>query len=163
MVKTMAILLVLSVASVAIAQSNIPLGSRLKLRWKGSKVYLREGANEHEFDVRGQYHAMALDKVILQSAKEAGGFIYLLLDVTGPSKLPGDAHQCGAGSESDLIWLKLGPDWTVQDTKDFRYESCWSDISPDEPPKWTGDTLKVSVFSAEGGREERLPGGDLHL
>ena len=148
----MAILLALCVADCAIAQSNVPLGARLKLHWKGNAVFVREGDREHELDVRGHFHAVKLEKVVLQSAKEAGGFIYLLLDVTGPSKLPQDSHQCGAGYESDLIWLKLDPDWKIQDAKDFRYESCWSTISADDPPQWTGDTLRVSVFSVAGGK-----------
>lgn len=151
-VKTITILLVLCFAGSAISQSNVPLGARLKLHWKDSTVYLREGDKVHELELRDHFHAMTLAEVILQSAKEAGGFIYLLLDVTGPSKWPPDSHQCGAGTESDLIWLKLDPSWKVQDSKDFRYESCWSDISADDPPKWTGDTLKVSVFSAAGGK-----------
>ncbi len=148
--KTITILLVLCAA--ALGQSNVPLGARLKMHWKGSTVYLREGDKEHSLDLKDQYHAVRLDQVVLQSAKEAGGFIYLLLDVTGPSKLPPDAHQCGAGTESDLIWLKLLPDWKVQDAKDFRYESCWATISADDPPKWEGDTLKVSVFIATSGK-----------
>lgn len=150
--KTIAILFALAVASSAIAQSNVPLGARLKLHWKGSTVFIREGAKEHELDLRDHFHAVRLDLVVLQSAKEAGGFIYLLLDVSGPSKLPPDSHQCGAGTESDLIWLKLAPNWKVEDARDFRYESCWATISADDPPKWTGDTLKVSVFIAEADK-----------
>ena len=142
----------LCVASVALGQSSVPLGARLKLHWKGSTVYVRDGAAEHELGVRDHFYAAALDKVVLQSAKESGGFTYLLLDVTGPSKLPRDSHQCGAGDESNLIWLKLDKDWKIQDAKDFRYEPCWSDISADDPPKWQGDTLQVSVFSAAGGK-----------
>jgi hypothetical protein len=132
-------------------QSSAPLGARLKLHWKGATVYVREGSSEHELAIRDHFHAVILEKVILQSAKEAGGFIYLLLDVTGPSKVPADSHQCGGGTESDLIWLKLDKDWKVQEAKDFRYDSCWSTISADDPPKWEGDTLKVSVFSVASG------------
>lgn len=150
--KTVIIVLALCAAGPAIGQNTVPLGARLKLHWQGSMAYLREGATEHPIDLRDHFHAVSLASVVLQSAKETGGFIYLLLDVTGPSKLPRDSHQCGAGNESDLIWLKLDSDWRVQDAKDFRYESCWSDISADDPPKWTGDTLKVSVFSAAGGK-----------
>lgn len=150
--KTVATLLVFCATTWTVAQTNIPLGARLKLHWKGSSVYFREGDKEHELDLRDHFHAVSLEKVVLQSAKEAGGFIYLLLDATGPSKLPRDSHQCGAGNESDLIWLKLAPDWKIQDAGDFRYESCWSDISADDPPRWTGDTLKVSVFNAQGGK-----------
>jgi hypothetical protein len=134
------------------SQSNAPLGARLKMRWQGSTVILSEGAASHRLELRDRFHAVNLEKVILQSAKESGDFIYLLLDVAGPSKLPRDSHQCGGGSESDLIWFKLDKSWKVQDAKAFRYESCWSDISADDPPKWQGDTLKVSVFSAAGGK-----------
>jgi hypothetical protein len=141
-------------AGVGVAQQgSAPLGARLKLRWQGSTVTLREGSNAHELAIRDQFHAVRLDKVVLQSAKESGGLIYLLLDVTGPSKVPSDAHQCGAGTESDLIWLKLDKDWKVLDAKNFRYDSCWSTISADDPPKWEGDTLKVTVFSVASGGE----------
>jgi hypothetical protein len=132
-------------------ESSAPLGARLKLHWKGATVYVRDGASEHELAIRDHFHAVVLDKVVLQSAKEAGGFIYLLLDVTGPSKVPADSHQCGGGTESDLIWLKLDKEWKIQDAKDFRYDSCWSTISADDPPKWEGDTLKVTVFSVASG------------
>jgi hypothetical protein len=132
-------------------QGSAPLGARLKLHWKGATVYVREGSSEHELAIRDHFHAVILEKVVLQSAKEAGGFIYLLLDVTGPSKVPSDSHQCGGGTESDWIWLKLDKDWKVQEAKDFRYDSCWSTISADDPPKWEGDTLKVSVFSVVSG------------
>ena len=57
--KIIAILLVLCALGSATTQHNIPLGARLKLHWKGSTVYLREGAKEHELDLREQIHAVA--------------------------------------------------------------------------------------------------------
>ena len=153
-VSRKAVLLMLAVCAASLAfsqQANVPLGARLKLHWKGSTVYVRDGASQHELAIRNHFHAVVLEKVILQSAKESGGFVYLLLDVTGPSKVPADSHQCGAGTESDLIWLKLDQAWKVQDAKDFRYDSCWSTISADDPPKWEGDTLKVAVFNVRSG------------
>lgn len=137
-------------------QSGAPLGARLKLRWQGNTVYFREGSDTHELSLRDQFHAVRLDKVTLQSAKESNGFIYLLLDVTGPSKVPGDNHQCGAGMESDLIWLKLSKDWKPVDTKSFRYDSCWAPISVDDPPTWQGDTLKVTAFDVTSGNSRTL-------
>jgi hypothetical protein len=147
----------LLIGAVAVAQqSNAPLGARLKMRWQGNTVTFRDGGSSHELSIRDQFHAVRLDKVVLQSAKESNGLIYLLLDVTGPSKVPGDSHQCGAGTESDLIWLKLDKDWKVVDAKNFRYDSCWSTISADDPPKWEGDTLKVTVFSVKDGESKTL-------
>lgn len=130
---------------VAAQQSHAPLGARLKMRWKGSTVSFIEAGQTHEYSLREQFDAVRLDTVVLQSAKEANGFIYLLLDVTGPSKLPHDSHQCGAGSESNLIWLKLSKDWKLLDAKNFRYDSCWSTVSVIDPPKWKGDTLTVTT------------------
>jgi hypothetical protein len=133
----------------ALAQSNAaPLGARLKMRWDGENVFFTEGANTHLVSLRERYMAIRLDKVILQSAKEAGGFIYLLLDVTGPSTLPRSSHQCGGGNESNLIWLKLDKDWKTLDAKDFLYDSCWKSeyATMVDPPKWTGDTLRVATL-----------------
>jgi hypothetical protein len=139
------------------AQQNVvPLGARLKIKWQGDVVRFQEGSASHEVAIRDQFHAARLEKVTLQSAKEAGGFIYVLLDVTGPSKIPQDNHQCGAGYESDLIWLKLDGDWKLKDAKNFRYESCWATIDPDEPPKWQGDTISVTVFSVSAGTSKTL-------
>jgi hypothetical protein len=146
-------------AGVGVAQrssappSNAPLGARLKMRWQHDAVTFRDGNSSHELAIRDYFSAVQLGKVILQSAKESNGFIYLLLDVTGPSKVPSDSHQCGAGTESDLIWLKVDKDWKILDAKSFRYDSCWSTISADDPPKWQGDTLKVTVFSVASGGE----------
>jgi len=138
----------LLLAAAAAAQSGTaPLGSRIKMHWQGDKVFLAESGRSHELSLRKQFAAVRLDTVVLQSAKEAGGFIYLLLDVTGPSKLPRDSHQCGGGNESNLIWLKLDEDWKVLDSKGFLYDSCWSSSATMiDAPKWNGDTLKVATL-----------------
>ncbi|HEY6307709.1 MAG TPA: hypothetical protein VI488_14750 [Candidatus Angelobacter sp.] len=131
---------------VAVAQqSNVPLGARIKMKWQGDAVRFAEGGQTHEVSIKEQFQAVRLDTVVLQSAKESNGFIYLLLDVTGPSKLPRDSHQCGGGNESNLIWLKLDKDWKVLDAKNFLYDSCWTSASMIDPPKWQGDTLKVTT------------------
>lgn len=152
MKRTLVAGLVLALAGIAPAQqAGAPLGARLKVRWQGSTVYFRGGSTSHALAIRDYFHAVRLDQVGLQSAKEANGFTYLLLDVTGPSKVPGDNHQCGAGTESDLIWLKLDKNWKLLDAKNFRYDSCWATISVDDPPQWQGDTLKVTADSFKDG------------
>ena len=145
--------LVLSMAVLSgFAQNSTPLGARLRVRWgEASVIFLADGKT-HEVLVREYFHAAHIGTVKLQSAKEAGSFIYLLLDVTGPSKDQPDEHQCGAGTESDLIWLKLDKDWKVTQGKNFRYESCWSTISSYDNPAWQGDTLSVTAeYVKEGG------------
>ena len=127
------------------AQQKVPLGSRLKLHWHGSSVRFIEDRRAHEISIKGLFDAVELDSVKLQSATQSKGFIYLLLDVEGPSKLPRDSHECGAGSESNLVWLKLDLDWKVLSANKFRYDSCWASISAIDPPLWAGDTLTVTT------------------
>lgn len=127
------------------AQQKVPLGSRLKLHWHAKAVRFIEDGQTHEISLKGLFDAVELKSVRLQSATESKGFMYLLLDVRGPSKLPRDNHECGAGRESNLVWLKLDMDWKVLDSKNFRYDSCWADISMIDPPRWEGDTLTVAT------------------
>ena len=127
------------------AQQKIPLGSRLKLHWHGSSVRFIEDGRPHEVSIKGLFDAVELKSVKLQSATESKGFVYLLLDVDGPSKLPRDNHECGAGNESNLVWLKLDPEWKLLDSKNFRYDSCWASISAIDLPRWEGNTLTVTT------------------
>jgi hypothetical protein len=138
--------LFVAMAGIMVGQQSLaPLGARLKVRWQGSTVLFDEDGTLHEVSIKGQFGAAGLDSVKVQSAKQKTGFIYLLLDVTGPSKIPADSHQCGAGAESNLVWLKLDQDWKLLDAKTFLYESCWSTVEAADPPRWEGDTLKVSA------------------
>jgi hypothetical protein len=127
------------------AQQKIPLGARLKLHWQGSSVRFSEDGRTHEISLKGLFDAVELKSVKLQSATESKGFMYLLLDVVGPSKLPRDNHECGAGNESNLVWLKLDQEWKLLDSKNFRYDSCWASVSMIDPPRWAGDTLTVTT------------------
>ena len=141
--KSLGILLLLG-SVLCSAQQKVPLGSRLKLHWHGRSVRFIEDGRAHEISVKGLFDAVELERVKLQSAIESKGFMYLLLDVEGPSKLPRDNHECGAGNESNLIWLKVGQAWKLLDAKSFRYDSCWASISMIDPPRWEGDTLIVA-------------------
>ena len=127
------------------AQQRVPSGSKLKLHWHGSSVRFIEDGREHEVSLKGLFNAVELESVELQSATESKGFMYLLLDVVGPSKLPRDNHECGAGNESDLVWLKLDQHWKLLDAKNFRYDSCWTAVSMIDLPSWEGDTLTVAT------------------
>ncbi len=140
----------------ALAQTPVPLGARLRVRWQGSTVRLLEGGRTHLVSIQGQFNAAGLNSVKLQSAKEADGFIYLLLDVSGLSKLPPDEHQCGAGVESNLIWLKLDQNWKLLDAKNFLYDSCWSPISLSDGPTWQGDTLTVTADKISADSTETM-------
>jgi hypothetical protein len=158
-VKVPAVLLMLGLSAAGLTifqqagaqQSSPPLGARLKMRWGRTTVTLTEGTQSHEIPIREHFEAARLEKVTLESAKEGNGFIYLLLDVTGPSKDPPDAHHCGGGSESDLIWLKLDKDWKPVSAQSFQYDSCWMTIMTNDGPSWKADTLIVSADQIKDG------------
>src|ERR1700760_2481914 len=103
-----------------------PLGARIKLRWDEKTITAYEGNQKHLIELGKDVNANIIGSAKLQSAKEKGGFIYLLLDVTGPSRgrRPQAMGYCGAGEESNLIWVKLGSDWKKETSQSLLYESC---------------------------------------
>jgi hypothetical protein len=73
-------------------------------------------------------------------------FVYLLLDICGPSKAQPDDRQCGAGTECSLLWLKLDSRRRIMAGDSARYESCWAPITTDDDGfRITGRTLRVVI------------------
>lgn len=102
---------------------------------------------------QGKAHALKLGGDMIDAAKiteteilfanRKDGFTYLLVDVTGDSKEKSDDRQCGAGIESNLIWIKLDAQWRISDSKSERYESCWSGITSDDGYRINGNLLTI--------------------
>ena len=112
------------------------------LRTRGRRaVVVREGGRSHVLDVSQHIEAMRIEDASRLFLTREGGFVYLLLEVCGLSKVPPDDRQCGAGTECDLVWLKLDEGWRERDAKSVRYESCWQPITSDDGPKVSGRTV----------------------
>ena len=112
------------------------------LRTKGRRsVVVRMRGRAHTLDLSKHVDAMRIEGATELSRARKGGFVYLLLEVCGLSKVPPDDRQCGAGVECNLVWLKLDPRWKVSDAKSVLYESCWLPVTSDEGPKVSGRTL----------------------
>ncbi|HEX8248009.1 MAG TPA: hypothetical protein VF599_07545 [Pyrinomonadaceae bacterium] len=109
-------------------------GERLVVKYKGKAHALRLG---------DKIDAAKITDTEILFANRKDGFIYLLLDVSGQSKEKSDDRQCGAGIESNLIWIKLDAAWKIVDARSERYESCWSGITSDDGYRINGDTLKI--------------------
>jgi len=147
-----AVLLALCLTCAAAAQSGGAARGRVGVRAKGRRsVVVTERGRAHAFDLTEQIDAARIEEVSAPFLSRAGGFTYLLLDVCGPSKYPGDARQCGAGTECNVVWLKLDSAWRVSDARNERYESCWAPITSDEGPKVEGRRMTLTV---EDLREE---------
>ena len=144
-----AVFLSLWLACAAAAQT----GGRVKARVKGrgSVVVVTERGRVRTLNLSEHADAARLESVEVLFLSRAGGFTYLLLDVCGPSKDPGDARQCGAGTECNVVWLKLDARWRVGRAQNERYESCWAPTTSGEGPKVSGRRMTLAV---EDFREE---------
>ena len=65
----------------------------------------------------------------LLDSGETPAATYLLLSVTGESRPDGGSGMCGAGEETNLIWLQLGADGLVKSQQSFLIESCLGGIA----------------------------------
>jgi len=119
-------LFALSLPIVLPAQQEKPLGAELRVHWDGFVIFVIKDDVRHPLSVEKEAMAAAIDSVKLLSAKASGDFMYLLFDLTGPSRGQEEANsQCGAGVERSLIWVKLNTVWQKVDSQNFVIESCW--------------------------------------
>lgn len=144
--KAAAVLLLLCLARAdavvsrgAAQQPAAKQGIALRKRGRVS-VVVRDGGRAHVLDLSQHIEAARIEDASQLFLTRKGGFVYLLLQVCGLSKVPPDDRQCGAGIECDLIWLKLDDGWRERDAKSVRYESCWQPITSDEGPEVKGRT-----------------------
>ncbi len=129
---------------------------KVTARAKGRRsVVVRERGRSHTLDLTKHIDAARIEEVSVLFLTRKGEDAYLLLDVCGPSKVPSDDRQCGAGTECNVVWLKLDSAWRVGDAQNARYESCWSSVSSEEGPKVAGRllTLALEDFRDEVRRE----------
>jgi hypothetical protein len=141
--------------AVVAAQAGAREGG-VAVRAKGRRaVSVREGGRSHALDLTGHVDAMRIEEVSAPFLTRAGGFAYLVLDVCGMSKEQSDDRQCGAGTECNVVWLKLDAAWRVRGAQSVRYESCWAPVTSDEGPKVAGRrlTLALEDFRDEVRRE----------
>ena len=151
-----ALLFALFAACAAGAQNGAAPKAPVKVRAKGRRaVVVTERGRAHTLDLGQQIDAMRIENASALFLSRAGGFTYLLLDVCGLSKVPPDDRQCGAGTECNVVWLKLDAAWRVRDAQNRRYESCWAPITLEDDMKFEARRLSFAVddFRAEVRRE----------
>jgi hypothetical protein len=113
---------------------------------------LRLGRERYALDLLEKVDAARVEEASVLFLSRRGGFVYLLLDVCGLSKAKPDDRQCGAGTECNLVWLKLDARRLVADSKSVRFESCWRPITSDEGYRISGHTLTLEF----GDLSERI-------
>lgn len=106
-------------------------------------VVVTERGRSHALDLTKEIDAARIEDVSAPFLTRKDGFVYLVLDVCGPSKVPSDDRQCGAGTECNLVWLKLDEGWKKSDAVAERYESCWYPVTSDGGVRVEGRRLSL--------------------
>ena len=128
---------------VGAAQTPPPVRADVKLRPRGRQLMLTIAGHSHLLNVSAQIEAAKLDDVIPLLFTRRTDFNYLLAAACGPSKLKPDMHECGAGTECDLLWLKLTPAWRIADARVALYESCWQSTTSEDGYKIDKNSLRI--------------------
>ncbi|HEX3559931.1 MAG TPA: hypothetical protein VHU19_12055 [Pyrinomonadaceae bacterium] len=119
-------------------------------------VVVRERGRSHVLDIWKHVEAARVEDAREIFLTRKGDFVYLLLQVCGPSKPKPDDHECGAGDECDLIWLRLDPSWREREAKSVRYDSCWSPIVSYGDLKVSGRTAQIEYDDLRDNTQHEL-------
>jgi hypothetical protein len=133
-----------------------PAPSFISLRPRGRRILLTAGGRTLPLDLGDKVSAARLDSVKLLFVTRRADFNYLLVDAHGTSKLKPDMHECGAGQEFDLLWLKLTTAWRLVEARGARYESCWGSVTSEDGYKIEKNVLSVAYSDFRQKREFRL-------
>jgi hypothetical protein len=128
LVLTLALLL----AAVGAHAQPAHKGPAIKVRGRGRVLILTVNKRAHRLSLGDKLDAAVLDDVSLVFVSQRADFTYLLVDACGMSKRIPDGRMCGAGTECNLLWLKLDGAWRVAEARSAHYQSCWSTIENDE-------------------------------
>jgi hypothetical protein len=128
-------------------------GDSVKVIGRGQKLILTVGSTRHIYTLSEARIGVDMDEVSLVDVQHKNGLTYVVLTVYGPSRRNGGAHECGAGYESSLVWLRLKR-WHLLEIRSVKYESCWYSLESDAPPKRRG-SLYTIAFSDFGAMKDK--------
>jgi hypothetical protein len=142
--KTIIIFIVIFLAS-SLAFGQKAKKDVYKIRAKGRQLVVTYQGKAHALDASEQIDAAKITSAKILFADRKDDFTYLVVDVFGWSRDKQNDRQCGAGEETNLIWIKLDAKWKISDIKSERYESCWSPTNSDDGYKINGKTLSIEI------------------
>ncbi|HEX9962080.1 MAG TPA: hypothetical protein VGB00_14185 [Pyrinomonadaceae bacterium] len=136
----------LSVAFVLFLTINFAFAqkSEYTIRARNERLIVKHQGKAHALALGGeQIDAAKITSAEILFASRKDDFLYLLVDVAGQSRAKQNDRQCGAGTESNLIWIKLDAAWQTVESGSERYESCWSGVTSGDGYKINGNLLTV--------------------
>lgn len=130
--------------------------SSYKIRAEGRQLILSFQGKTHRLNTIEQIDAEKVTNTEILYAGKKDNFTYLVVDVSGQSRAKQNDRQCGAGIESNLIWIKLDSMWKISGINSVRYESCWSSVNSEEGYKINGKTLFIELNNFRENQYIRL-------
>jgi hypothetical protein len=94
-------------------------GRRLLFGWHGGAP--------HRIDVSNLIRAITLESARVLTAQRDGDVDYFVVSVTGPSAGSDQGTSNSAGTETNLLWLKL-KSWKLLDAQSTLYQSYWDSL-----------------------------------
>jgi hypothetical protein len=113
------------------------------IRARSGQLIVKHKGKAHALRLGDKIDAAEITNTEILFADRRDAFTYLLVDVVGDSREKQNDRQCGAGIESNLIWIKLDAAWKIVEAASERYESCWSSITSQDGYKINGNLLTV--------------------
>ena len=114
-----------------------------KIRSNSGNLIVTFERKSHILNVADKIDAAKITETEILFASRKENFTYLVVAVSGQSKEKEDDRQCGAGTEANLLWIKLDNKWRVSDINSIRHESCWSAVSSFDGYKVDSNLLKI--------------------
>ena len=143
-----AIFLIILLFTAGSAFGQVSTNSAYKIRASKGGVTITFEGQRHWLNVSEHVDAAKVTSTGILFANRKDGFRYLVIEISGDSRDSDFDRQCGAGIESNLIWLKLDAAWKILDVKSARYQSCWSGIDLEGPFKITPKTLSMEFVNS---------------
>lgn len=147
---TIFIIIILFSLSFADAQT-----SQFKIHFRKQQIVITNKGKSHTLNLNDKIDAAKMTSAEILFANRKDRFTYLVIDISGQSKIKQDNRQCGAGTESNFIWIKLNSTWKILDSNTVRYESCWSSISNDNYQKKT-NSLSIEIQNFRDNQDIKL-------
>jgi hypothetical protein len=153
--KSALIILILCFGAAVFGQKSTDPAYKIRADKRGG-VVIRFKAKTHRLDVSRHTDAASVAASELLFAAEKAGFRYLVIDLSGGSRKKRNDRQCGAGVESNMIWLKLDAAWKIVGVRSARYQSCWSGTELNDAVKITKSTLEANFDNIRDRMNVRL-------
>jgi len=87
---------------------------------------------------------------------------YLLLQVSGPSRPLGGSSMCGAGEETDVVWLQLSKSWRIEKGQSENIDSCFHSTEVMEEGAWKNKQWEVTTDDFQDGLEKQIIYDSVH-